>query len=128
MVDQRLKTNPFITREVSQQKIVIRVSAVDHKKGRSKALEIAASISGVESIALLGEENDEIEVIGDEVDVVGLARTLRKKIGHAEVLKVGPADQKKESTNTSTLPSLHGRFQRRIDDDGWFDSHSPIPE
>ena len=57
---------------------------------------------GVESIALLGEDNDEIEVIGDEVDVVGLARSLRKKFGHAELLNVSPADQKKDEENEST--------------------------
>ncbi|KAM7497075.1 hypothetical protein LguiA_021489 [Lonicera macranthoides] len=78
-----------------KQKVVIRVSMGNHKKCHSKVLKIAASVSGVESVALQGPEKDQILVIG-EIDAANLAMLLRKKVGHSEIMSVGPVDQKKE--------------------------------
>ncbi|KAM7502434.1 hypothetical protein LguiB_001338 [Lonicera macranthoides] len=78
-----------------KQKVVIKVSMGDHEKCRSKALKIAVSFSGVESVALQGLEKDQILVIGD-IDAVSLATLLRKKVGHSEILSVGAVDQKKK--------------------------------
>ncbi|KAM7497072.1 hypothetical protein LguiA_021486 [Lonicera macranthoides] len=78
-----------------KQKVVIRVSMDNQEKCRSKALKIAVSVSGVESVALQGPEKDQILVIG-EIDAVYLATLLRKNVGHSEIVSVGPAEQKKE--------------------------------
>lgn len=52
---------------------------------------------GVESVAIKGDDKDKIEVIGNEIDTVQLAKALRKKVGVADLISVGPAkDEKKD--------------------------------
>ncbi|KAM7502428.1 hypothetical protein LguiB_001332 [Lonicera macranthoides] len=80
-----------------KQKVVIRVSMGNQEKCRSKALKIAVSVSGVESVALHGPEKDQILVIGN-IDAVSLATLLRKKVGHSEIVSVGAVDEKKEDS------------------------------
>ncbi|XP_062079129.1 heavy metal-associated isoprenylated plant protein 47-like [Humulus lupulus] len=71
-----------------KQKIVIEVS-MKCQKCRSKALQIAVVKDGVISVALKGESKNQIEVIGEGVvDAVGLAQTLRKKVGYANIVTV----------------------------------------
>ncbi|CAK9180700.1 unnamed protein product, partial [Ilex paraguariensis] len=55
-------------------------------KNKSRALTIAVGLSGVESASLKGKENNELEVIGDEIDTVKLTKLLRKNIGFAEIM------------------------------------------
>ena len=78
-----------------QQKVVIKV-AMNGQKSRTKALKIAVGVSGVESAALKGQEKDEIEVTGEEIDVVALTFLLRKNVGNAEVVCVGAAEKKEQ--------------------------------
>ncbi|GMY38175.1 heavy metal-associated isoprenylated plant protein 47-like [Fagus crenata] len=59
-------------------KVVIRVTSVTNV--RSKAMQIAV---GVESVAIEGEENSQIVVVGDNIDSVNLTYLLRKKVGFA---------------------------------------------
>ncbi|KAL2327178.1 hypothetical protein Fmac_020605 [Flemingia macrophylla] len=80
---------------MGKQKAVIRVSMHD-QKSRSKAMKIAVGLSGVNSVTLKGEGMNEIEVIGEGVDSVTLCSLLRKSFGHAELLSVGPEEEKKE--------------------------------
>ncbi|XP_017238601.1 heavy metal-associated isoprenylated plant protein 47 [Daucus carota subsp. sativus] len=77
------------------QKVLIRVTMVDQKKSRTKAMQIAATVSGVESVALKGDNRDQLEIIGDGIDTVELAKLLRKKVGGADLLSVGPAKAEK---------------------------------
>ncbi|PON43279.1 hypothetical protein PanWU01x14_274770 [Parasponia andersonii] len=71
-----------------QQKIVIEVQ-MKCKKCRSKALKIATAEDGVTSVALKGENKNRMEIIGDGiVDAAGLAETLRKKVGYADLVSV----------------------------------------
>ena len=44
--------------------------------------------AGVSSVSLEGADKDQVVVIGEEVDSVFLARALRKKSYHAEIMKV----------------------------------------
>jgi hypothetical protein len=44
--------------------------------------------AGVSSVAFNEENRDQIVVIGDGVDSVGLALSLRKKVGHATLVNV----------------------------------------
>ncbi|KAL9457241.1 hypothetical protein AB3S75_006312 [Citrus x aurantiifolia] len=73
-----------------KQKMVIKVYMNKHKS-RSKALKVAVGFSGVESVALKGDDMSQIEVTGDGVDAVALTTSLRKKVGYAEVVSVGAA-------------------------------------
>ncbi|KAL1814818.1 heavy metal-associated isoprenylated plant protein 47 [Daucus carota subsp. sativus] len=67
-----------------EQKIVIKVRS-HCKKCRSKALAMAATESGVISVALEGEKKDQVVVIGDGVDAAGLTSSMRKKLGYASL-------------------------------------------
>ncbi|KAK1405693.1 putative Heavy metal transport/detoxification superfamily protein [Heracleum sosnowskyi] len=91
------------------QKVVIRVTMVDQKKSRVKAMKIAATAFGVQSVALSGDSKDQIEVTGEGIDTVELAKLLRKKIGSADLLSVGPAkadDKKDEKKNEASVVPL----------------------
>ncbi|KAF2284743.1 hypothetical protein GH714_029806 [Hevea brasiliensis] len=77
-----------------KQKVVIKVS-LNGTKSRSKALKIAVSVSGVESAALGAQDKSQIEVVGD-IDAVKLTTQLRKNVGHAELVSVSAAGEKKE--------------------------------
>lgn len=70
--------------------------SVDGSTCPSIAMKLAASFSGVESIALKGDDKSQIEVTGDGVDPVKLTTFLRKKMGHAKLLSVSDADKKPE--------------------------------
>ncbi|XP_024199525.1 heavy metal-associated isoprenylated plant protein 47 [Rosa chinensis] len=69
------------------QRIVIEVQMRSRKR-RAKAMKIAAVADGVNSVAFNEENRDQIVVIGHGVDPVGLALSLRKKVGHATLLNV----------------------------------------
>ncbi|KAK1391436.1 hypothetical protein POM88_010492 [Heracleum sosnowskyi] len=84
------------------QKVLIRVTMVDQKKSRTKAMQIAATVFGVESVALKGADKDQLEVIGEGIDTVELAKLLRKKVGGADLLSVGPAKEEKKPAAAPT--------------------------
>ncbi|KAL5972366.1 hypothetical protein ACLOJK_041620 [Asimina triloba] len=64
---------------------------------RTKAMKIVAAIKGVNSVALDGEDKDQLVVIGEEVDSVNLTRKLRKKVGHTDIVAVEEKkDEKKD--------------------------------
>ncbi|TKY57440.1 6-phosphofructokinase 2 [Spatholobus suberectus] len=89
-----------------KQKIVIKVQ-MDCDKCRSKALKIAAVTKGVSSVSLEGEERDEVVVTGNEIDLVCLAKALRKKFHYANILKVEEVkdkDKDKKEEETKLLP------------------------
>uniref|UniRef100_A0A2N9F076 HMA domain-containing protein n=1 Tax=Fagus sylvatica TaxID=28930 RepID=A0A2N9F076_FAGSY len=73
-----------------KQKVVIRVTSNGKKNVRSKAMQIAVGVQGVESVAIEGEENSQIVVVGDNIDSVNLTYLLRKKVGFAELASVSP--------------------------------------
>ncbi|KAK2651807.1 hypothetical protein Ddye_011663 [Dipteronia dyeriana] len=86
----------------AKQKVVIKVY-MSCPKSRSRALKIAVAASGVESVALKGDDKNQIEITGDGIDASELTRRLRKKIGHAVLESVGAVaaaggggDKKKE--------------------------------
>lgn len=53
-------------------------------------------IVGVGSVAIQGKDQDQVVVIGDEVDPISLIRLLRKKVGHTVVVTVEEVKPKKE--------------------------------
>ncbi|KAL7130717.1 hypothetical protein ABFS83_13G152400 [Erythranthe nasuta] len=70
-----------------KQKIVIKVP-MHSDKDKSKAMQIAVTMQGVSSVSI-GKEGDCIEVIGEGVDSVCLAQSLRKKFCFANIVSVG---------------------------------------
>lgn len=73
-----------------KQKVVIRLSFNgNEQKYRIKAFKIAVSQSGVESAAITGDGKNQLEVVG-EVDAANLTSLLRKNLGQADLVSVGP--------------------------------------
>ncbi|GAB4859300.1 hypothetical protein Ancab_010762 [Ancistrocladus abbreviatus] len=73
-----------------KQKIVVKVS-LNGKNSRCKAMKTAVSkYCGIESIGWKGE--NQLEVLGDGIDVAKLTDLLRKKVGPTEVLSVNLVD------------------------------------
>ncbi|XP_073098613.1 heavy metal-associated isoprenylated plant protein 47-like [Elaeis guineensis] len=70
-----------------KKQIVIKVQ-MNCGKCRSKAMKLAASADGVDSIKIDGEDKNQLVVIGEGVDPVILTGILRKKMGHSEIVKV----------------------------------------
>ncbi|KAM1115033.1 hypothetical protein TB2_038163 [Malus domestica] len=69
-----------------QQKIVMKVQ-LNSERCRTKALKIAAVAKGVSTVSIQVEK-EHVEVIGDEVDAVDLAKSLKKKLGFATIVSV----------------------------------------
>ncbi|KAF8407683.1 hypothetical protein HHK36_006818 [Tetracentron sinense] len=72
-------------------------------KCRSKAMKIAAEAYGVSSVAIEGEDKDQVVVIGDGVDSVCLILLLRKKVGYASLISVAEVKENKEQKDETTV-------------------------
>ncbi|KAI6673447.1 hypothetical protein NL676_001353 [Syzygium grande] len=76
------------------------------QSSRFKALKVAAGFSGVQSVALVGDNKDLIEVVGDGVDAAKLATLLRKKVGFTEIVSVSEVSEKdKKESESKDKPS-----------------------
>ncbi|GKV37422.1 hypothetical protein SLEP1_g45453 [Rubroshorea leprosula] len=75
-----------------KQKIVIKVQ-MSCEKCRTKAKKIAAETDGVSSLAIEGEDRDQVVVTGDGIDSANLTRILRKKVGFATILSVQKVEE-----------------------------------
>ncbi|XP_058112010.1 heavy metal-associated isoprenylated plant protein 46-like [Magnolia sinica] len=84
------------------QKLVMKVQ-MNGPKGRSKAMKVVVGVPGVISASLEGEDMNQIVVIGNEVDSFVLIKLLRKKIGFAELVSLGPVEEK-ETKSKETKP------------------------
>ncbi|KAL5757343.1 hypothetical protein ACOSP7_019954 [Xanthoceras sorbifolium] len=82
-------------------------------KTRSRAMKIAVGAYGVESASLKGNDKDQIQVIGDGIDVAKLTRLLTRKIGYAvlESLTTAAAAGEENNVNEAKVdvvwPSYH---------------------
>ncbi|KAL0916093.1 hypothetical protein M5K25_013575 [Dendrobium thyrsiflorum] len=63
---------------------------INCEKCLRKTMHLMASMEGVESIAVEGEDKDHFILIGDGIDSIKLTESLRKKVGHAEIMIVEP--------------------------------------
>ncbi|KAF7002180.1 hypothetical protein CFC21_017693 [Triticum aestivum] len=86
-----------------KQKIVIQLSMSCDKR-RSKALTLAARAAGVTSMGITGDARDQLEVVGDGVDSVCLVSCLRKKLGHAQIIKVEEVKKPEEKKKDEPKP------------------------
>ncbi|XP_004243215.1 heavy metal-associated isoprenylated plant protein 16 [Solanum lycopersicum] len=88
-----------------KQKVVIRLSLNGNgQKDRTKAFKIAVSQSGVESAAITGDGKNQLEVVG-EVDAATLTSLLRKNLGQADLVSVGPAGGDKKPAAPAPAPA-----------------------
>ncbi|KAK8497862.1 hypothetical protein V6N13_032516 [Hibiscus sabdariffa] len=79
---------------MAQQKVVLKVLTMTDDKTKKKAIEAAADIYGVDSIAADLKEQ-KLTVIG-QMDAVAVVKKL-KKVGKVDIVSVGPAvEEKKE--------------------------------
>ncbi|KAE8681471.1 hypothetical protein F3Y22_tig00111330pilonHSYRG01007 [Hibiscus syriacus] len=79
---------------MAQQKVVLKVLTIADEKTKKKAIEAAADIYGVDSIAADLKEQ-KLTVIG-QMDAVAVVKRL-KKVGKVDIVSVGPAvEEKKE--------------------------------
>ncbi|RCV34049.1 hypothetical protein SEVIR_7G140300v4 [Setaria viridis] len=92
-------------KQAMKQKIVIKVS-MSSEKSRSKAMELVARADGVSSMGVTGNGKDQLEVVGDGVDTVCLVKCLRKKLGHADILKVEEVKDKKPEEKKPEEPKV----------------------
>lgn len=77
------------------------------EKHRTRALKIAAVAKGVSKVAIEAEKG-QVEVIGDGVDSTCLTMSLRKKLGHADIVSVEEVKEKKEEKKEVPIPWLSG--------------------
>lgn len=70
--------------------------------------------TGVTSVAIEGDDNSLVVVIGDEVDSVCLTQSLRKKVGYATIVSVAQlkeSDEKKDEDNPTPTICCSGYGQ-----------------
>ncbi|CAM8988945.1 unnamed protein product [Rhodiola kirilowii] len=75
-----------------QQKIVLQLE-MPSEKCRKKAMEIAAGTDGVMSIATTGAEGNRLVVVGVGIDSATLTRSLRKEVGHTNIISIKKMDE-----------------------------------
>ncbi|KAL3820857.1 hypothetical protein ACJIZ3_006762 [Penstemon smallii] len=73
-----------------KQKIVFQFEMPCSQHPR-KALKFVAEAYGVESLAIQGQQKNQVVVTGECIDIVSLARRLRKKVGYTDVISVSEA-------------------------------------
>ncbi|CAN4104404.1 unnamed protein product [Withania somnifera] len=92
-----------------KQKVVIRLClSGNDQKCRTKAFKIAVSQYGVESAAIKGDDKNQLEVVG-EVDAAALTSLLRKNLGQADLVSVGPAgggEKKDDKASSGKKPAV----------------------
>ncbi|EOY28721.1 Uncharacterized protein TCM_030240 [Theobroma cacao] len=81
-----------------KQKVVFKV-VMNNEKSRTKALKIAASLPGVNSVAIRPADQSQMEVTGDGFDAVRLVSLLRKRVGHAEQISIDLIGGKEKQEN-----------------------------
>ncbi|CAN6238469.1 unnamed protein product [Urochloa humidicola] len=86
-----------------KQKIVIKVQ-MSCDKCRSKALSLVAATGGVDSVAIAGDDRDQVVVVGDGVDSIELTSALRRKVGPAHLVQVGEDKKEEKKTPAGTAP------------------------
>jgi len=71
--------------------LVIRIPATT-EKCYSKAIKVAAAVTGVQSVTIAGEDKNLLLVIGVGIDSNRLTEKLRRKVGPAEVVELRTMD------------------------------------
>ncbi|KAG5558571.1 hypothetical protein RHGRI_008497 [Rhododendron griersonianum] len=78
---------------MAQRKVVLKVMTMADDKTKQKAIEAAADIYGVDSIAA-DLKDQKLTIIG-EMDPVAVVKKL-KKVGKVDIISIGPAKEEKK--------------------------------
>ncbi|KAL6123242.1 hypothetical protein ACLB2K_075764 [Fragaria x ananassa] len=78
---------------MAQQKVVLKVLTMTDEKTKQKAIEAAADIFGIDSIAA-DLKDQKLTVVG-MMDPVAVVKKL-KKVGKVDIVSVGPAKEEKK--------------------------------
>ncbi|KAL6127725.1 hypothetical protein ACLB2K_070381 [Fragaria x ananassa] len=78
---------------MAQQKVVLKVLTMTDEKTKQKAIEAAADIFGIDSIAA-DLKDQKLTVVG-MMDTVAVVKKL-KKVGKVDIVSVGPAKEEKK--------------------------------
>ncbi|KAK8914326.1 hypothetical protein KSP39_PZI023937 [Platanthera zijinensis] len=87
---------------MAKKKVVLKLSNVGDAKNRSKAMQCAVGLNGIESVSMDG---DKITVVGEGIDSVQLTKLLRKKMGYADLMTVASVEEKKETKAEPPAPA-----------------------
>ncbi|KAF5746196.1 hypothetical protein HS088_TW06G00363 [Tripterygium wilfordii] len=96
LLQQKIVIHVAMNGQQHRSQSLLSAACFSRPNSRSKALQIAVGLPGVEQAALRGTEKDQIEVTGDMIDAVELTKLLRKKVGYANLISVTPVGAKKE--------------------------------
>ncbi|KAI3817989.1 hypothetical protein L1987_11791 [Smallanthus sonchifolius] len=94
-----------------KQKVVLKVINMIDDKMKQKAIEAAADVHGVDSIAA-ELENQELMVVG-EMDAVAVVKKLKKVAGTVDIVSVGPAVAPEEPPPSPPPPADKKRRRRK---------------
>ncbi|XP_051217768.1 disease resistance protein RGA5 [Lolium perenne] len=72
---------------------------VTSEKCYSKAIKVAAGVTGVQSVTIAGEDKNLLLVIGVGIDSNRLTEKLRRKVGPAEVVELRTIDHHQDGSN-----------------------------
>ncbi|XP_051217770.1 uncharacterized protein [Lolium perenne] len=78
--------------------MVIRIH-VNSDKAYSKAIKVAAGVTGVQSVTIAGEDKNLLLVIGVGIDSNRITEKLRRKVGPAEVVELHTVDHHHDGSN-----------------------------
>lgn len=76
---------------------------------------------GVDSVAIEGENKDQLVVVGDGVDPANVTILLRKKVGRATIVKVEEVKDDAEKKSETTVQKIETMVQ-------WYPNYPPCPQ
>lgn len=73
-----------------------------------------------------GEDKNLVVVIGEGIDSVGLTKSLRKKLGDAELVTVAPVEEKKQPEPEKKKPDDKDKKPDNKEIDPWLYGPGPV--
>ncbi|XP_009340020.1 heavy metal-associated isoprenylated plant protein 39-like isoform X1 [Pyrus x bretschneideri] len=99
---------------MAQQKVVLKVLTMTDDKTKQKAIEAAADIIGIDSIAA-DLKDQKLTVVG-LMDPVAVVKKL-KKVGKVDIVSIGPAkEEKKEEKKDDKKDGKEGKKEEKKED------------
>lgn len=89
---------------------------------RNFALIRYARSTGIDSVALEGEDRDHLVMEGDGVDPVKLTNKLRKKVGNADIVKIEEIKKDDKKKNESKGESSEPKMEYSQ----WYPQYNPV--
>ncbi|CAM8989012.1 unnamed protein product [Rhodiola kirilowii] len=94
-----------------QQKIVLQLEMHSEKCIKKAIMEIAAGTDGVMSISTTGAEGNRLVVVGVGIDSATLTRSLRKKVGHTNIISIKKIDVDEDDEDNDEAGNNRGSYR-----------------